>query len=170
MKKFNFSLLLAILLLAGTQSFAQLAVDKGTKFINLGVGLGGYGYYTGGGGIGLNAGIDFGVYRNITAGVSAGYKSYGSVLNYNYNSFDVGVRGSYHFNELLKLSTDKADLYAGLGISYFSFSYGGYLDNYGAVYVPIHIGGRYFFSEKFGAFAELGSSLATLKAGLTIKL
>jgi hypothetical protein len=168
MKKLNF-LLLAIGLLVGTQSFAQLAVDKGTKFVNLGVGLGGYGYYSGGGGIGLNAAADFGVAKNITVGAVAGYRSYGSVGAYNYNSFDIGARGSYHFNEILNLGTDKADLYAGLGLSYFSFSYGGYLNNYGAVYVPIHIGGRYFFSENLGGFAELGSSLATLKLGITFK-
>ncbi len=169
MKKIHFSILLVLGLLAGTQSFAQLAVDKGTKFINLGIGVGGYGYYTGGG-IGLNASADFGVAKNITVGGVVGYKSYGSVASYNYHSFDIGARGSYHFNELLNLSTDKADLYAGIGLSYYSFSYGGYLDNYGSVYLPIHLGGRYFFSEKLGGFAELGSSLATLKLGLTIKL
>ncbi|WP_420149604.1 hypothetical protein [Spirosoma sp.] len=169
MKKIHFSILLVLGLLAGTQSFAQLAVDKGSKFINLGIGVGGYGYYTVGSGIGLNASADFGVYKNITVGAVAGYKSYGSVGTYKYNSFDIGARGSYHFNELLNLGTDKADLYAGLGISYFSFSYGGFLDNYGTVYVPIHLGGRYFFSENVGAFAELGSSLATLKLGVTFK-
>lgn len=169
MKKLHFAIALVIALLAGTQSFAQLAIDKGTKFINLGIGVGGYGYYTGGG-IGLNASADFGVYKNITVGGVVGYKSYGSVGAYNYHSFDIGARGSYHFNELLSLSTDKADLYAGIGLSYYSFSYGGYLDNYGSVYLPIHLGGRYFFSEKLGGFAELGSSLATLKLGLTLKL
>ncbi|MCK8495684.1 MULTISPECIES: hypothetical protein [Spirosoma] len=170
MKKFHFSFLFVIALLLSTQSFAQLAIDKGTKFINLGIGVGGYGYYSGGGGIGLNAAADFGVAPNITVGGVVGYRSYGSVASYNYNSFDIGARGSYHFNQLLNLTTDKADLYAGLGLSYFSFSYGGFADNYGTVYVPVHVGGRYFFSEKLGAFAELGSSLATLKLGLTLKL
>jgi len=170
MKKFNVLFLLAAGLLIGTQSFGQLAIDKGTKLINLGIGLGGYGYYSGGGGLGLNAAADFGVAKNITVGGVAGYRSYGSVGTYKYNSFDIGARASYHFNELLQLSTDKVDLYAGLGLSYFSFSYGGYLDSYGTVYVPGHIGGRYFFSEKVGGFAELGSSLATLKLGVTFKL
>ncbi len=169
MKKLHFLMLLAIGLLAGTQSFGQLAVDKGTKFINLGIGLGG-GYYAGGG-IGFVGAADFGVYKNITVGAQAGYHSYGNAyLSYNYHSFDLGVRGSYHFNELLKLPTDKADLYAGLGLSYYSFSYGGYLDNYGSIYVPIHIGGRYFFTDKVGAFAELGSAINTLKVGVTFKL
>lgn len=168
MKKI-FSLVFALTLLASSASFAQLAVDKGTKFINLGVGIGGYGYYSGGS-VGFNAAADFGVAKNITVGAVAGYRSYGSVSTYNYNSFDIGARGSYHFNELLNLTTDKVDLYAGLGVSYFSFSYGGFIDSYSTVYVPGHIGGRYFFSEKLGGFAELGSSLATLKVGVTLKL
>ena len=169
MKKIHFSILLVLGLLAGTQSFAQMAIDKGTKFINLGIGVGGYGYYTAGSGIGLNAAADFGVTKNITAGAAVGYRSYGSVASYSYHSFDIGARGSYHFNELLNLANDKVDLYAGLGISYFSFSYGGAFDSYGTVYVPIHLGGRYFFSDNIGAFAELGSSLATLKLGVTFK-
>lgn len=168
MKKIHFTLLLVLGLLAGTKSFAQMPIDKGTKFINLGIGLGG-GYYTGGG-VGFVGIADFGVYKNITAGVQAGYHSYGNAyLTYNYHSFDLGVRGSYHFNELLSLANDKVDLYAGLGLSYYSFSYGGYLDNYGSVYVPIHLGGRYLFSDNVGAFAELGSSINTLKLGVTFK-
>lgn len=171
MKKFNFLFLLVIGLLAGTQSFAQLAVDKGTKFVNLGIGVGGYGYFNGSG-LGLNAAADFGVAKNITVGGVVGYRTYGSGVN----SFDIGARGSYHFNELLNLTTDKVDLYAGIGISYYALSYGntylraaGIDNTYSTVYVPIHIGGRYFFTESLGGFAELGSSLATLKIGLTLK-
>ena len=173
MKKFNFStLLLFFVLMAGTQSFAQMAVDKGTKFVNLGIGVGGYSYFNGSG-LGLNAALDVGVAKNITVGGVLGYRGYGSGVT----SFDIGARGSYHFNEILNLSTNKADLYAGVGISYYRLSYGdtylrslGIADSYGTTYIPIHIGGRYFFSEKLGGFAEFGSSLATLKLGLTLKL
>lgn len=172
MKKFNFLFLLAFGLLVGTQSFAQLAIDKGTKFVNLGIGIGGYGYFNGSG-LGLNAAFDVGIMKNITVGGVVGYRSYGSGVN----SFDIGARGSYHFNELLSLSTDKADLYAGIGLSFYRLSYGntylrsvGISDTYSTVYVPIHVGGRYFFTDAIGGFAELGSSLATLKLGLTFKL
>jgi len=96
MKKLNFLLLLVIGLMAGTQSFAQLSVNKGSKFLNLGIGVGGYG----------------------------------------------GI------------------VYGGGGVS----------DSYGTTYVPFHLGGRYFFTESLGGFAELGSSLATIKIGLTLKL
>ncbi|MDB5239584.1 MAG: hypothetical protein JWP57_209, partial [Spirosoma sp.] len=140
MKKLNFLILLAISLLAGTQSFAQLAVDKGTKFVNLGISLGGYSYFTGSG-LGLNAALDVGVAKNITVGGAAGYRTYGSGVT----SFDIGARGSYHFNELFNLATDKADLYAGIGLSYYRLSYGdtylrslGIANSYGTTYIPIH--------------------------------
>lgn len=184
MKKFNFSILFVIAMLIGTQSFAQLAVDKGTKFLNAGIGLGGgYGY----GGLGsyggfnrgimLGASFEVGVYKNITVGGFADYRRLSfnglGVNDYGVNYIYFGARGSYHFNELLSLATDKADLYAGIGIGYLSANYddayfGGY--NGGGVFLPIHIGGRYFFSEKVGGFAEVGSSSAPLKLGVTFKL
>ena len=146
-----------------------MEIDKGTKFINVGIGVGGYGYFNGSG-LGLNAAADFGVAKNITVGGVLGYRGYGDGVS----SFDIGVRGSYHFNEILNISSNKADLYAGIGLSYYSLNYGsGYyynLGNYSTTYVPIHLGGRYMFGDKVGAFAELGSSLATLKLGLTFKL
>lgn len=174
MKKFNFLLLLVIGLLAGTQSFAQLAVDKGTKLINLGIGVGGYSSASG---IAFGASADFGVAPNITVGgqiayrsFSYGYLGFNDKINYLY----FAARGSYHFNEILNLSTDKADLYAGIGLGYQNVSYS---DNYGTgfntfgsgIFVPIHIGGRYFFSEKVGGFAELGTGVAPLMLGITFK-
>ena len=72
------------------------------------------------------------------------------------------------------MNTDKADLYAGIGLGYQNVSYS---DNYGAgfntfgsgIFVPIHLGGRYFFSEKVGGFAELGTGVAPLMLGVTFK-
>ncbi len=172
MKKTLFSFFtVACILLAG-QSFAQMQIGKGTKFVNVGIGVGGYSYFSGSG-LGLNAALDVGVVDNITVGGVAGYRSYGDGVS----SFDIGVRGSYHFNELANISNDKVDLYAGLGLSYYSLNYGntylrsvGISDSYGTTYIPFHAGARYFFSNKIGGFAELGSALATLKIGLTFKL
>lgn len=172
MKKFHL-LLLATLLLAGTQSFAQLAVDKGTKFINLGIGVGGY---ASAGGIAFGGSADFGVAPNITVGGQVAYRSF----NYGYLAYNdkinylyFAVRGSYHFNQLINLSTDKADLYAGVGLGYENVSYSNNLysgTSFGSgIFVPIHIGGRYFFNEKVGAFGELGTGIAPLLLGVTFK-
>ena len=181
MKKFSFTLLLTTLLLVGTQSFAQLAVDKGTKFLNAGVGLGGYGFgglsaFGYNSGVLLGASFEVGVYKNITVGGFADYRriSFSSVgVNEGISYIYIGARGSYHFNELLNVPTDKLDVYAGLGVGYLSANYddaiyGGY--NAGGIFVPVFIGGRYFFTEKIGGFLELASDVAPLKLGVTFKL
>lgn len=175
MKKIHFSFLLVLGLLAGTQSFAQMSVDKGTKFINLGIGVGGY---SSAGGIAFGGSADFGVAPNITVGGQIAYRSFNyGYLGYNdkINYLYFAARGSYHFNQILNLSTDKADLYAGIGLGYESVSYS---DRFGTgftafgsgIFVPIHLGGRYMFAEKVGAFAELGTGIAPLLLGITFKL
>jgi hypothetical protein len=174
MKKIHFTILFVLGLLASTQSFAQLAVDKGSKFVNVGIGVGGYSSVSG---IALGASADFGVAPNITVGGQVAYRSF----NYGYfgvsdkiNYLYFAARASYHFNEILNLSTNKADLYAGLGLGYESVSYpnsfGNGFNTFGSgVYVPIHLGGRYFFSESVGAFAEVGTGIAPLMLGVTFK-
>lgn len=171
MKK-SLYLSLILTLFVSSFSLAQMAIDKSSRFVNAGIGVGGYGFFNGSG-VGLNASYDQGILDDITVGVLAGYRSYGNTVS----SFDIGVRGSYHFNKLINLSTDKVDLYAGLGISYYRLSYGdfysnvpGFSNSYSTTYIPFHAGARYFFSDKLGGFAELGSSLATLRLGITFKL
>ncbi|QJD77902.1 hypothetical protein [Spirosoma rhododendri] len=172
MKKLHYAFLLIVLSLVSTHSFGQMAIGKGTSFINAGIGVGGYGYFNGSG-VALTAGYETGVYENITVGGVAGFRTYGSGVT----SFDIGARGSYHFNELIKLTDDKLDLYAGIGVSFYRLSYGdsyirslGISDSYSTAYVPIHIGARYLFANNLGGFAEISSSLATLRLGLTFKL
>lgn len=179
MKKFHFSLLFVLSLLVGTQSFAQYVPDKGSKLLNVGVGVGGYGFggYAGYGfstGVAIGASFEAGVYKNITVGGFADYRRVGYVgISGGTNYIYIGARGSYHFNELLNLATDKADLYAGIGLGYLSAPvdaayYVGYSS--GKIILPIHLGGRYFFSDKVGGFAELASDVAPLKIGVTFKL
>lgn len=175
MKKFNFSFLLALLLLAGTQSFAQYA--KGDKLLNVGVGLSSY--Y--GGGLPIGASLEFGVTDQISVGPQIDYYTwgynFGAGYRYRYTFIPVAIRGSYHVNELLNLNNDKLDLYGGLALGYYISSYSdnsgytGFYDNaYGnRVLFGLHIGGRYYFKEKLGAFAELGYGVSALKVGLAVK-
>ncbi|SOD96839.1 hypothetical protein [Spirosoma fluviale] len=171
MKNFNFSILLILGLFVGTQSFAQYVPDKGSKLLNLGIGVGGYGGIGfGGGGIAFGGSFEAGVAKNITVGGIASFRSYSGVGSY----YSIGARGSYHFNELLNMSDEKVDLYGGLGLIYSGFSYkDGFLSsayNYGGIDLGLHIGGRYFFSEKVGGFAEVGVGVAPLQLGVTFKL
>ncbi|WP_041257412.1 hypothetical protein [Fibrella aestuarina] len=168
MKKIFAIVALLSLSLLTTTSFAQMAIDKGTKFVNLGIGIGGAGYL-GTSALGFNAAADFGVTKNITVGAQAGYRSYGSSFGYSLSAFDIGARGSYHFNELLN-TPENVDLYAGLGLTYFGYTGDGFVGDASFIYVPIHIGGRYMFSDKVGGFAELGSAVSTLRLGVTFKL
>ncbi|MBO0932885.1 hypothetical protein [Fibrella aquatilis] len=164
MKKFFAVIALFSLTLLTTTSFAQMSIDKGTKFVNLGIGVGGGFYYSGG--IAFNAAADFGVAKNITVGGAAGYRSFGD----GYGGYDIGARGSYHFNELLS-TPENVDLYAGLGLTYFAYTgLASSFYNPSFIAVPIHLGGRYMFAEKTGVFAELGSSISVLKLGITFKL
>ncbi len=170
MKKIHFTILLVLGLLASTQSFAQFQVDKGTKLLNLGIGVGGYGGIGfGGGGVAFGGSFEVGVIPNLSVGAIASFRSYSGFGSY----YSIGARGSYHFNELLNLSTDKADLYAGAGLIYSGFSYkdNSYsnLYNYGGIDLGLHFGGRYFFAENIGAFAEVGIGTAPLQLGVTFK-
>lgn len=175
MKKIFALVALFALTFAATSSYAQLAIDKGSKFINLGIGVGGYG---GTSGIAFGGSADFGVAPNITVGGQIAYRSFNyGYLGYNdkINYLYFAARGSYHFNELLNISNDKLDVYAGLGIGYesvtYSDSFGTGFNAFGSgIYVPVHLGGRYFFSDNVGGFAELGSGVSPLMLGVTFKL
>lgn len=170
MKKIPFTLLLMLSLLAGTQSFAQFNVDKGTKLLNLGIGLGNYGGIGfGGGGLAFGGSFEVGVIPNLSVGGVANIRSFSNFGSY----YSVGARGSYHFNQLLNMADEKIDLYAGLGLIYSGFSYKdktiSSLYNYGGVGLGLHIGGRYFFANNVGAFLEAGVGYAPLQLGVTFK-
>ncbi|GAB3731926.1 hypothetical protein [Spirosoma lituiforme] len=173
MKKFHFSILLVLGLLAGTQSFAQYIPDKGSKLLNVGIGVGGYGFGVGySSSVSFGASFEVGVVKNITVGGFADYRrlSFSGLGGDGVSYYYLGARGSYHFNELLNLGTDKADLYAGIGLGYQGISGTYYYGGTGAIIVPIHLGGRYFFSEKVGGFAELTTDVSPLRLGVTFKL
>lgn len=95
----------------------------------------------------------------------------------------VGVRGAIHLNELLESS--QFDVYGGVMLGYNIGSYKDkttrayngitedYSDNYhyklNFVTWSTFVGGRYLFSDHFGAYLELGYGLSYLNLGLTAK-
>lgn len=106
-----------------------------------------------------------------------GYYNYSITQKWSYTV--IGVRSAYHYNGI---NNDKFDLYGGLMLSYNILSYS-YSDNdpyyddsfyntgsYGsAVGFTAYAGGRYFFTERIGAYLELGYGVAYLNIGAAFK-
>lgn len=169
-KLLTFCFLLAVLLTTSFKGFSQ-AYKKGDKFLNATVGINSY-YSTG---VPLGASYEVGITDAISVGGQADYASgnYGSGLGF--SAFYVGARGAYHLAEILKINSDKVDVYAGLGLGYRSFSwkdgYNGVGYSYGnGLNFNYFVGGRYFFSDNIGAVLELGySGLSNARLGLTFK-
>jgi hypothetical protein len=76
---------------------------------------------------------------------------------YDVNSLVVQATGNYHFGRIMNLSTDKLDVFAGLGLGVNRI----WLTDYGdfsssSFMISPGIGARYFFTEKFGVTSKLG--------------
>lgn len=142
------------------------AFQESDLVINAGIGLGTTFSFTGSLGLPFGGGVEYGITDAIGVGGFLGFASGGGL-----SVFYIGAKGSYHFNELLDLQNDMLDLYAGLSLYYRNFSFSGFNFPLGSGIVPgFHLGGRYYFSESFGVFAELGNSFGWLTAGVAFKL
>ena len=158
------------------------AYEKGDNLLNVGVGLSSY-YYGTPFGVTYEAGID----KDISVGAQIDYNSstyndynyyYGSSYYNNrwgYTATYFGLRASYHANRVLNIRGDKFDLYAGLGLGYISFkwkddSYGRSVEYGSRAFFNYFIGGKYYFTNKFGAFVEFGyTGLSSTRVGLSAK-
>lgn len=155
----TFTFISCIICMAQNGGFA-----KGNKLLNIGIGVNSY--YSGG--IPFGASFEVGVSDNISFGGNIDYLS----NTYNYGTYSwkftalyIGLRCSYHVNELLNIENEKIDLYGGATLGYRSFKWkNGYDDSYdlsgsygNSIYLGAYVGGKYYFSNKVGAFAELGA-------------
>jgi hypothetical protein len=183
MKRF-IPLLFACSVFFTVNSYAQAQLDKGNFLLNAGVGVG---YYYAGGGTSLVLSGEYAINELISVGPYFGYTSYthnynwgfGSRLKYRYAFYDIGVRGSFHFAELVGISNDKLDLYGGAFLGFLISDYtvkdnSGFFGNYddpysGGVRLGLHAGARYYFTEKFATFGELGIGYVPLSLGVTFK-
>ncbi len=167
-------------LMAQDSKGADFQNVKGINLLNAGIGLGSYGL-SGTGGLPLTASFEHGFSKNISAGASLGFiqKKYFDSWKYTYLLF--GARGSYHFNEALKITNPKVDVYAGAGLLYRHYSIK-YTDkgfdgepmfnvntSGGDITIDLHAGARYLFSDRIGGFAELGYGISPLQLGLAVK-
>ncbi|MBL7952534.1 MAG: hypothetical protein JNM62_12540 [Flavobacteriales bacterium] len=119
-----------------------------------------------------------------------GYKSLSAQTDYvfgatrysydwTWNYLILGVRGAWHYNDWH--SNDKLDTYGGVMLSYNSVTFKdntNYPANYpkytyssaSGVGFTGFLGARYWFSEQFGAQAELGYGIAVLNLGVSYRL
>ena len=155
--------------------------------MNLGIGVGNrYGYGTGflGGSSSVTPAISLSYERGLIplgpgvlgVGGFVGYQGatydFGGGDRWKYTDVIVTVRGAFHYPV-----SPQIDAYGGLGLGlrYAGVSFEG--SNFGGLGVAsvnelasgLFVGGRYFFNEKIGGFAELGYDQTYLKVGLTAR-
>ncbi|GAB3990084.1 hypothetical protein GCM10028807_16480 [Spirosoma daeguense] len=158
------------------RSVSNRSVGARAKYLNLGIGLATY--YGGGVPIGLSYEASLKSNKNFSVGASLDYFRYNyGYYSSHYNFIYAGARASYHLGEALNTQNDKFDPYIGATLG---FRYAGYSDSYGydysygssynsGLYLGVHLGSRFMFSDKIGAFAEVGYGVSALKLGLTAK-
>lgn len=177
MKKLTLLTLLAWLIAVAMMPSANAqTIEKGTKFLNAGIGLGTYTYR----GLPIGASFEYTVKDNISVGGSFDFSRYGynsGGYKWSYTFLFFAARGTYHFGEILNISDSKFDPYAGLSLGVRTSSYrdnagysGDYYSPYGnSVFLGLHAGARYMLSEKIGAFGEVGYGVAALRLGVSAK-
>lgn len=116
-------------------------------------------------------------YCNSGSGVGGGWYAYEDTYRWRYYIF--GVRAAFHFAEFVK--NDQVDLYLGamLGANVASSSFSTtspcprptYVVNSGGGFIfSAYAGCRYRFTDKIGAFAEIGYGIAIINLGLNVRL
>jgi len=175
------------------------AFKKGGIDLNIGLGLGRWGsrYYTNYSPP-INLALDFGASDNVNLGAFFAYSRtkynfngndlhqgnlYQYSYSYKYSFYTIGLRGAYHFGDLI--GEENLDVYVGgmIGNSFVKYSYT-YDDPYqtrgdihsssstrGRGFVwGLYGGARYFLTKKVGVYGEFGWGLSYANIGLTLKL
>lgn len=149
--------------------FAQNPIEKGQAQINAGLGFSGWG-------IPVYVGFDYGIHEDITIGAEVSYRSYNETYygsKYGFTIIGISGNGNYHFNNLLGIDP-VWDVYGGLNVGFYIWnSPSGYAGNRASgLGLGLQIGGRYYFSDRFGVNLELGGGNATSggKIGVSFKL
>jgi hypothetical protein len=193
-------LLLTALATAAFLNTASAQFEQGDNVIGVGVGIGGsYGLGYSGAGVSasptLNLIGDHGM-GDLGPGVWGlggyiGYKSYryeydnGYWWGYHYRSeyrwtyIVIGARGTWHYNEWH--GNPNLDLYAGLLLGYRIASYKDETvypngvaatshSSYSGLQHDVFAGARYYISDNFGFYGEVGYGVSNLQVGLVFKL
>jgi outer membrane immunogenic protein len=158
-----------IILLAGLAHAQYNPIEKGRGQFNAGLGFSSWG-------VPVYLGFDIGVHRDITVGGELSLRFYDDrYRDVTYNQSIIGIvsNGNYHFNTLLKIPKNW-DFYAGLNLGFYIWSneenYAG--PHSSGLWLGAQIGGRYYFTDKFGLNLEFGgsNSFSGGKFGVSVRL
>ena len=182
MKRLLFTLISLCLVNSACLS-QSTAFNKGNKLLDVGIGINSF-YDEG---MPIGASFEVGISDQISIGGSFDYLStkYKSYDFYNdveawakFRALYIGIRGSYHFSELLNINNNKIDLYAGPALGYRSIKWNDpstvlaeLSGKYGSgLFLGGYIGGKYYFNKKIGVFLEAGEIGSTnARVGLAFK-
>ena len=163
-------LVIACLLFATHLSFGQYALSKGEAQLNAGLGFSSWG-------LPVYVGFDVGVHPDISIGGELSFRSYRDNWGgnrYNHNIIGISGNGNYHFNTLLDIPK-QWDFYAGLNLGFYIWTtsdddYDG--DGSSGLGLGAQVGGRYYFTDRFGINLEVGggNAFGGGKFGVTLKL
>ncbi len=144
--------LLTIIALAGVMSFGSSTLfGQAAKYLNIG-GLG----------TGLYASIEFPVSSTIT--IAPQFST-----DYNFNKFVISGKGNFYFDEIFVVGSEW-DVYAGVNFGWRLESNNDGSNNDGVSW-GAQIGGRWFWSDKWGINAEFGGGSGVLGGvGVTMKM
>jgi hypothetical protein len=157
-------------------AFAQAPLQEGGLQLNAGIGISNSDW-----GVPVYLGLDYGIARDWTLGGQISFQTNSEPYHYNNNTYHydssaigIGANGNYHFNRILDMPS-KFDFYAGANLTLFVWNYDNddYHNNHDALGLGLQVGGRYFFTDKFGINLELGGNTGTTngaKFGVTFKL
>lgn len=166
-----------------TDSGAGLAYEQGDRTAQIGFGIGG-GFYVGDITMPpLQLRFEYGLKEKISIGAVVGYASssfyydnyhpYGgtSRASIDYSYLLIAGRGNYHF-----ATSEKFDPYGGISLGYNNISIQDTGGNLGymepvtsGLFFGAQLGANYYFTERLGAWAELGYGLGLLNLGGTMK-
>ena len=133
-------LVAATMLLFSQAAFAQAWQGKGDQKIQIGLNAWGNG-------TGITGTYDYGLGRIVSIGAGANIYFSGYKDGDKNNNFFVFGRVNAHLKDVLDLGNNW-DIYPGLDLGVFGNTFG----------LGAHIGARYFFNDKIGAFVELGNN------------
>lgn len=163
------TLIIMILILSVSTTFAQSPLSNNQTQLNVGVGFSDWG-------VPVYIGFDHGISKNFSLGGELSYRHYEEYWQDIYYSHSItGLSGNinYHFNQLFRIRPTW-DLYAGLNAGFYIWNspntYRGTEST--GLGLGTQIGIRYYLSRKVALNLEFGSgnAFSNGKLGLSIKL